>query len=303
MKLNFCTLFNQHYLSRGIALIESLYQHCDSFHLYVFAFDEITKQTLDSINYKAVSVISLEKFEDNSLLKVKKRRTFTEYCWTCTPAVIRHLFNSYNIDHCTYLDADIYFFDDPRLIINQVIKSKKNVLITPHNFTSIYDRSDKCGKFCVQFMYFTNKQSSLEVLDDWYNDCMNWCFNRYEDGKFGDQMYLDRWPSNYKNIYILEDPVCLGPWNINSSNMENAIFYHFHSFKINKKGSVFYGWYVIPKKAIVKFYTPYKNKLMSIENMLLKKYKLSPSRHTARYNVRYFKNLIHHYVNKLKLLL
>ncbi len=38
--LNFCTLFDSRYMSRGMAMYESLKKHCNNFHLYIFAFDD-----------------------------------------------------------------------------------------------------------------------------------------------------------------------------------------------------------------------------------------------------------------------
>jgi hypothetical protein len=45
--LNFCTLFDKNYLSRGIALYNSLAENCGEFHLYIFAFDETSGRILN----------------------------------------------------------------------------------------------------------------------------------------------------------------------------------------------------------------------------------------------------------------
>ena len=43
---NFCTLFNSSYLNRGLALYDSLKTNSKTFHLYIFAFDNLTEKIL-----------------------------------------------------------------------------------------------------------------------------------------------------------------------------------------------------------------------------------------------------------------
>ena len=64
-KLIFTTLFNSYYLPKGIAMIESLSQHCDNFHLYVFAYDEKCYAYLQKQNYPNVTVLSLTQLEQH----------------------------------------------------------------------------------------------------------------------------------------------------------------------------------------------------------------------------------------------
>ena len=94
-KLNFCTLFNSTYLSRGLVMYDSLLKNCDDFHLYVFAFDDKTNEYLRSQELKNVTVISLSEFEDPDLLRVKPTRTAGEYCWTSTSSTILYCINNF----------------------------------------------------------------------------------------------------------------------------------------------------------------------------------------------------------------
>src|SRR5512133_3761339 len=84
--INFCTLFDSFYLSRGLAMYESLKKQSASFHLFIFAFDELSYNILIDLKLDDVTVISLSEFETPELIEVKKSRSVAEYCWTCTPS-------------------------------------------------------------------------------------------------------------------------------------------------------------------------------------------------------------------------
>ena len=193
--LNFCTLFNTlDYLAKGIALYNSLEKTCPQFHLYIFAFDETTYKILTDSNLSNATIISLDDFENEKLLKVKKERSVAEYCWTCTPFTIKYCIEKFNLDHCTYLDADTFFYNDPAALIKEM--AQDSVLITPHNYNSRYDQSAAAGIYCVQFTCFKNNAEGLKVLNWWARACLEWCYARYaKDGKMGDQVSsLDSWP-------------------------------------------------------------------------------------------------------------
>ena len=50
MKQTFCTYFDRNYLTRGLALIESLQAHCTDFVIYVVCMDEYTRVVLNNLN-------------------------------------------------------------------------------------------------------------------------------------------------------------------------------------------------------------------------------------------------------------
>ena len=101
-------------------MYESLCRHCQEFHLYVFAFDDACYMTLSSLRLNKVTVISLSEFEDDELLRVKPVRTRGEYCWTCTSSTILYVLDRFNVESCTYLDSDLYFFSSPQSLFDEM---------------------------------------------------------------------------------------------------------------------------------------------------------------------------------------
>jgi hypothetical protein len=276
------------YLSRGLAMYESLKSHTDEFHLYIFAFDDQSFQILKTMNLNNITPVSLAEFETPELLGIKNGRTKAEYCWTCTPSIISYLLKKYHFPYCTYLDADLIFYSDPAVLIEEMIQNQKNVLITEHRFSplaKLYEEK-RAGRFCVQFVTFSNDSDSLEILEKWRLQCIDWCYARHEDGKFGDQKYLDEWPEKYQNIYILQH---LGggvaPWNLQQYKFNingksflgkvnktgsyfKVVFYHFQYVKFIKNGVYDIGWYFISSNFKSLFYIPYLKKLQEIEIIL-----------------------------------
>jgi hypothetical protein len=240
------------------------------------------------MNLEKVTVISLDEFENEALKEVKKNRTKAEYCWTCTSSIIYNSIIKYNLPSCTYIDSDLYFFSDPAVLISELAVNNKRVLITEHRFTplaKLYSLK-RAGRFCVQFMTFSNEEDSMQLLKKWMMQCIDWCYARYEDGKFGDQKYLEDWPAKYDCVHILNHQGGgLAPWNINrykfrnnneriavinrnTSESSDAIFYHFQYVKFVSPGIFDIGWYNIPHQVKKIFYIPYLTRLIIIEKNL-----------------------------------
>jgi len=264
---NFVTLFDKNYLSRGLALYDSLLKHCDDFFIYILTLDEETKMFLTNKNKKNIHIISLNEIESfyPELAEIKKNRSVAEYCWTLTPYSIQYTIKTFKLDSCTYLDADIYFYNNPKIIFDEA--KGYSIIITEHRYTPKDDQTKTSGKYCVQFTYFKNDNDGMEALEWWRQRCGEWCYNRYEDGKFGDQKYLDDWITRFTGVYVPKHIGCgLAPWNIQQFTLSNennilyvqdkitkikqlVVFYHFHSLRelfINSKEISYYlcGYYL-----------------------------------------------------------
>ena len=297
--LNYCTLFDVQYLNRGLVTYESLMTASEGkAHLYVFAFDDKCHEILMQMSLPNLTVIQLHEFEDEALLAIKPTRTRGEYCWTSTSSTILYCIEKFQLPQCIYIDADMFFYADPQILIDEM-PADKHVLITEHRYTPQYDKVKLSGKYCVQFMYFDNSEASLEVLKWWRARCLEWCFNRHEDGKFGDQKYLDDWTERFPCVHELRHlGGGLAPWNIqrydyqvvkdkfllilkNNKNLnENytytegeevePIFFHFHGVKLYENGGAVYApkMYILNKNTRQILYEPYLQKLQVAQQKL-----------------------------------
>ncbi len=118
-------------------------------------------------------------------------------------------------DAITYLDADIFFFSDPKVIYEEI--GNKSIGIVPHRFSERERiRLGNNGTFNVGVVYAANTPSGRTCIGRWAEQCREWCFARNDNGKFGDQAYLDSWPQDYPGeVCIIKNlGVNLGPWSI-----------------------------------------------------------------------------------------
>lgn len=260
-------------------MYQSLLQHCDDFHLYVFAFDELCYQFLKQQNSPQLTVISLKEFENDALLSIKPARSAAEYCWTCSASTLHYCFETFQFSNCTYIDADMLFYSNPRILVDEM--GDNSVLITSHRYTPEYDQSLASGKYCVQFVCFKNDFRGRAVLNWWKDACIDWCYARVENGKFGDQKYLDEFAIRFEGVHELQHlGGGLAPWNIQqyqfkyennalrgteklSEKKFEVVFYHFHGLKFFEHNivSLTDAQYAINSSIQQLFYFPYIKRL------------------------------------------
>lgn len=215
----FCTLFNSGYIDKGLVLYDSMCETIGDFRLYIFAFDDTCYKILSQMNLRNAIIISLKDFETKELLEVKKERTFAEYCWTCTPWVIKHVLEHFDEKICTYIDADMMFFSSPQPVFDDMKASNCSIIIVPHRFKNEKQEKRECdrvGTYCVEFNTFMNDDAGREALNWWADKCLEWCFYAVPGATewYGDQKYLNAFPELFGGVYICSHAgVGLAPWN------------------------------------------------------------------------------------------
>jgi hypothetical protein len=226
--------------------------------------DAETKAFLDSLGHPTIRTIALQDIETPELLAVKPGRNRAEYCWTLTPFTPTIVFRSDpTVRRVTYVDADVFLFQSPRPIFEEFERSGKAVLITDHAYDPEYDQSAVSGQYCVQFMTFV-RDASEPVRKWWQDRCIEWCFDRIEDGKLGDQKYLDDWPRRFRDlVHVLQQlDLLLGPWNARRFPYSRAVAWHFHGLRLLAGGKVLlHGPYAVPEVVHQMVYGPYTEEL------------------------------------------
>jgi hypothetical protein len=199
---------------------------------------------LTGMHLPEVHAIALEEFEkaDAELFSARQNRSRIEYYFTCTPSLPLYVLNAKpEIDCITYLDADLYFYADPKPIFEEM--KDRSIAIIEHRFAPNLCELERCGIYNVGWLTFRRDERALACLRWWRDRCIEWCYDREEGGKFGDQKYLDDWPARFEGVAVIQHKGAnLALWNLANFTVRSQegaiwvddqplIFFHFHGLK------------------------------------------------------------------------
>ena len=288
--LIFCTLFDSYYLDKGIALYRSLERCSSEFKLYIFCFDDNSYEILTKMNFSHAVFVHHSEIENEELLKLKKERSKAEYCWTCTPVIIEYVLKHYKEPGCTYIDSDLYFFADPKILFDEIAQAKANIVITEHRFKNSWNGRRLCkrsGKYCVEFNYFDQSENAWQALTWWKERCFEWCYHLYEPERMGDQKYLEKFPRLFHGVHELRH---LGggvaPWNLGQYKLDRiekgqpiltdkksgmefpVVFYHFQNIRYLSENTVNVSSGTHLKRTKDAIYIPYLTEIEQTRKLL-----------------------------------
>jgi len=142
----------------------------------------------------------------------------------------------------------------------------------------------------VQFVTFKNDERGRKALTWWRDRCLEWCYDRYEDGKFGDQLYLDDWTERFEGVHVMKHlGGGLAAWNIQqydfvvnngkitgqeltTGQQFDVIFYHYHYLRFFEGGKIELGRRVLTKTVLDIFYKPYIVRLDQLKKEISKRW-------------------------------
>jgi hypothetical protein len=242
--LHFCTYFDSNYLSRALVLYWSLVDVGAEFILWALCLDDEAYRLVSELQLPGLEPVALADLErvDAEAAATRSSRSRVEYYFTLTPSLPRYLLDQHpDIETISYLDADLRFYSHPQAVLDAL--GSGSVAIIPHGFPDRLAHLERYGRYNVGMVAFRRDDAGLACLERWRHRCIEWCYDRVEDGKFADQAYLDDWPTVHHGVVVIDRPgIGLAPWNFSRHRIDVGstpptvdgqplVFYHFHAFR------------------------------------------------------------------------
>jgi hypothetical protein len=248
--LHFCTYFDHRYLPRALALYRSLERHAGDFVLWALCLSPECETLVAKLSLPRLRAVPLPALEaaDPALAACRPSRSPIEYYFTCSPCLPHHLLErDGTIDTIVYLDSDLYFFGDPRLVLAHL--GDAAVGITPHRLAPRVPRKfARYGRYNVGWLSFRRTPEGRACLAWWREQCLAWCFDRVEGDRYADQKYLEQFEHRFSGVRSIDlKGANLAPWNVAQYELaardgavrvdaEPLVFFHFQGVAAVRPG-------------------------------------------------------------------
>ena len=204
MKYVFCSVFDKGFLNRGLALYHSVAKNChEPFRHFILCLDDEAYEILQALKLPGLVAVARHEWETDELKAVRATRSFAEYCWTLSAVSTAYtLERNPDAETVAYLDADLFFYNSLAPIYDAF--EGHSTLIIPHHVTNQQkERETKVGKYNVGMLIFRNDTDGRACLAWWRDHCVEWCYDKPEPTRYGDQKYLDYFEEKFKGVYVL----------------------------------------------------------------------------------------------------
>ena len=286
------TFSDNNFLPRTLAMLKSFINYEVSPKIIFVQIETLELKSVQILNDMNVEIMSIESIIDISTLnKIESNRTKMEFMWTLPSLLLNQFLQTIpGYTDVVYLDADLFFFNSSEKIWSEVPNG--NISIIEHKMSQRLQREFPIsGRFNVSWVSIPNNKLGLDCAKTWASQCVELCpeIPIKIKGKivYGDQKYLDDWPSLYGDKLTVIENIGAGvaPWNFENYSFTyddtfkvsgvDLIFYHFSSHQFGfllarKMGRIYRGKSNIPKK----LYLEYEQELIQMAKLLkLKKWR------------------------------
>lgn len=266
-KVQTVTILDSSFLVRGLTMAHSLLAFLPNARVNFVCLDKESWSFIQDLRDEKLRAFRVEEIGLPNSHKLRRERSRGEFAWTATPFSLMWASEIPESDISLYVDADFFFLQSPDLLLRDFWESSAQVLVTEHGYSPEHDGEALFGRFCVQFLA-VKSSSELPTIQQWANQCIEWCFASADGTKFGDQKYLDVWPLQLGSHLKIARPTTLfvGPWNMRIADPNKALGFHFHGLRLVGPGQIKVGYsaYQVPRPYLTAVYGRYLSKMESI---------------------------------------
>ncbi len=234
----FCTHVNRGYLTKGLALHESLVRHRPDAKLFILCLDTEAYQLLSRLELDRLELVRHSEFEDDAMREARGNRNEREYCYTCSASFPRWILkHRAEVDTLAFVDADTCFFSDPEPLFQEL--GEGSISIIEHRFPDFWKQHEDCGVYNSGWACFRRDENGLRCVQWWHEQCLNWCHDWIDGDRYSDQKYLEQWPALFEGVVVLRNKGAnTAPWNVPNYRIHSSggtvliddeplVFYHF----------------------------------------------------------------------------
>ena len=185
--INLTTVSDYNYLTKGIALHESLLNSSDDFILHYLCIDDKSYDKLVECNFEKIKVYNVSDLinSDETLMNLKNS-DYRYFCWSLASYFTNFLMGRLNLP-LIYIDSDIFFHQN----INELYSLMKEKSIGIFKHRQFFDERPE-GFYNVGVCYFNNDGIGKHILN-WWSDAV--LHKKHPNlATCGDQKYLDNFP-------------------------------------------------------------------------------------------------------------
>jgi hypothetical protein len=220
--IELATMSDLRFLPQTLTFHRSLLVHGQDWRMTIICMDAASHDFLRDGRLHRVELLELSELEraDPAMAATRAERTWTEYCWTVTPALCLHLLRRTPPGSVmAWIDADVEFVGDPDLIADAL--GGGSVLLTPHRYNRAYptaalpsELAALYGSFNGGTIAFRRDEQGFAAAELWRRRTLEWCRERCEPGRYGNQLHLEDFPRRFDRARVLPVPGgVIGPWN------------------------------------------------------------------------------------------
>jgi hypothetical protein len=242
---HYCAYLHHNYLPRALLMYRSLAMSGGALRLHLLCLSDQCADLIAELDLPGISAIRLDAMERHypELLSVKAERWPMDYIFTLTPFLPSFVLDQYpEINRITYIDVDLFFYGNPTAIFEAI--GNRSIAIVPHRFSPDQIADRRYGNFNVGWISYATDSIGRLCLAEYRRDCLDWCRDVPEPGRFADQGYLDSWPERYGDAVaiIWMKGINTARWNADNyvfsetddrffCDDEPLIFYHFQGIR------------------------------------------------------------------------